>query len=217
MSCHLHSCSASPSAGITLPHFPHLAPPLPQSRRYDSQTTTFSPDGACALSAALWSNRPSWLTIAATASIANVPCPPFPPARPCPHPRPPSSPPSSSTCALSGRLYQVEYAIAAIQHAPPAVAVRCDEGVVIAAERRVTSKLLAPPKSSEKLYKIDDHIAAVIAGETILGSALLEICPGAVLLLGCSCQGMIRTALFASIDTLSRQFGGEAPLPGRAF
>ena len=32
------------------------------------------------------------------------------------------------------------------------------DGIVIATEKRVSSKLLAPPKSSEKIYTIDDHV-----------------------------------------------------------
>ena len=65
---------------------------------------------------------------------------------------------------LAGRLFQVEYAIAAIQNAPAAVAIRCGDGIVLAAERKVESKLLAPTKSSDKMYKIDEHIAATVAG-----------------------------------------------------
>lgn len=70
----------------------------------------------------------------------------------------------TTTFSPEGRLYQVEYAIAAIQNAAAAVAVQTPEGIVIAGERKVTSKLLAPPKSSEKMYKIDDHCAAIVAG-----------------------------------------------------
>lgn len=60
----------------------------------------------------------------------------------------------------------MEYAIAAIQNAAAAVGVQSKEGVVIAGEKKVTSKLLAPPKSSEKMYRIDDHIFAAVAGLT---------------------------------------------------
>lgn len=49
-------------------------------------------------------------------------------------------------------------AAAAIQNAAAAVAIQVKGGIVIATEKRVASKLLAPPKSSEKIYTIDDHV-----------------------------------------------------------
>lgn len=63
-----------------------------------------------------------------------------------------------------GRLYQVEYAMEAISNAGAAIGVLAKDGVVLAAEKRVTSKLLASLKSTEKMYKIDDHIACAVAG-----------------------------------------------------
>ena len=35
---------------------------------------------------------------------------------------------------------------------------------VVAAEKKVVSKLLQPVKTSEKVYKIDDHMVAAVAG-----------------------------------------------------
>lgn len=67
---------------------------------------------------------------------------------------------------LAGRLYQIEYAVTAIDNAAPAVGVLCKDGVVIAGEKKVLSKLLAPPKSSEKMTKIDEHIFCAVAGLT---------------------------------------------------
>ncbi|KAJ7527075.1 hypothetical protein O6H91_16G035400 [Diphasiastrum complanatum] len=63
-----------------------------------------------------------------------------------------------------GRLYQVEYAMEAISNAGAAVGVLAKDGVVLAAEKRVTSKLLAASKSTEKMYKIDDNVACAVAG-----------------------------------------------------
>jgi 20S proteasome subunit alpha 3 len=63
-----------------------------------------------------------------------------------------------------GRLYQVEYAMEAISNAGAAIGVLAKDGVVLAAEKRVTSKLLATTKSTEKMYKIDDHLACAVAG-----------------------------------------------------
>jgi len=58
----------------------------------------------------------------------------------------------------------VEYAIEAINNAGTCVGLLCDEGIVLTAERRVVSKLLAPSKTSEKTYTIDDHVVALVAG-----------------------------------------------------
>lgn len=65
---------------------------------------------------------------------------------------------------LLGRLYQVEYAIEAINHAGACIGILAEDGVVIAAEKKVTSKLLSN-KASEKLYTIDDHVMCAVAGK----------------------------------------------------
>lgn len=58
-----------------------------------------------------------------------------------------------------GRLYQVEYAMEAISQAGSAIGILANDGVLLAAEKRVTSKLLDIRKATEKIYTIDDHIA----------------------------------------------------------
>eukprot|EP00741_Cyanophora_paradoxa_P017428 tig00020965_g16837.t1 len=65
-----------------------------------------------------------------------------------------------------GRLYQVEYAMEAISHAGAALGILATDGIVLAAEKKITSPLLDPSKSSEKMYKIDEHIACAVAGIT---------------------------------------------------
>ncbi|KAI5071840.1 hypothetical protein GOP47_0014091 [Adiantum capillus-veneris] len=47
-------------------------------------------------------------------------------------------------------------------------------GVVLAGEKRVTSKLLAASKSTEKMYKIDDHVACAVAGITADANILIN-------------------------------------------
>lgn len=63
-----------------------------------------------------------------------------------------------------GRLYQVEYAMEAIGNAGAAVGILAKDGVILAGEKRVTSKLLQTSKSTEKMYKVDDHVACAVAG-----------------------------------------------------
>ena len=49
---------------------------------------------------------------------------------------------------------QVEYAMEAISHAGTAIGILGTDGVVLAAEKKISSKLLEPAKSSEKMYMI---------------------------------------------------------------
>merc|ERR1712100_692829 len=63
-----------------------------------------------------------------------------------------------------GRLYQVEYAMEAIGHAGAAIGIQAADGVVLAAEKKTTSKLLESDKTSEKMYMVDEHIACAVAG-----------------------------------------------------
>ena len=58
--------------------------------------------------------------------------------------------------ALSGRLYQVEYAMEAIGHAGTCLGIRATDGVMIAAEKRNQNKLLDDITFSEKIYKLHE-------------------------------------------------------------
>lgn len=44
---------------------------------------------------------------------------------------------------------------------------KASDGIVLAAERRVVSKLLAPSKTSEKTYTLDGHLACLVAGKSL--------------------------------------------------
>lgn len=57
-----------------------------------------------------------------------------------------------------GRLYQVEYALEAISHAGTALGILAKDGIVLAAERKVTSKLLEQDTSAEKLYILNECV-----------------------------------------------------------
>lgn len=57
-----------------------------------------------------------------------------------------------------GRLYQVEYALEAISHAGTALGILATDGIVLAAERKVTSKLLEQDTSAEKLYILNECV-----------------------------------------------------------
>ena len=53
-------------------------------------------------------------------------------------------------------MYQVEYALEAISHAGTALGILAKDGIVLAAERKVTSKLLEQDTSAEKLYILNE-------------------------------------------------------------
>lgn len=73
-----------------------------------------------------------------------------------------------------GRLYQVEYALESISHAGTAIGVMAKDGIILAAERKVTSKLLEQGSSSEKLYKLNDNITVAVAGLTADAEILIN-------------------------------------------
>lgn len=73
-----------------------------------------------------------------------------------------------------GRLYQVEYAQEAIANAGTAIGILSDEGVVLACEKKFTSKLLDNDGLAEKLYVLDDHMIAAVAGMNADASILVN-------------------------------------------
>ena len=93
-----------------------------------------------------------------------------------------------------GRLYQVEYAMEAISNAGAAIGILSKEGVVLIAEKKITSKvgrvcnamphscIINAPSSQlldthavgvrrEKMYKLDEHVSCAVAGLTGMGSS----------------------------------------------
>lgn len=81
---------------------------------------------------------------------------------------------STTTFSPEGRLHQVEYAIEAINNAGTCVGILAQDGIVMASEKRVTSGLLAPSKTSEKTYKLCDHAACTVAGLTADANILID-------------------------------------------
>jgi proteasome alpha subunit len=62
-----------------------------------------------------------------------------------------------------GRLLQVEYAKKTVRQGSTALGICCKDGVVIVADKRINSKLMVP-EAIEKMFRIDDHIAATASG-----------------------------------------------------
>lgn len=62
-----------------------------------------------------------------------------------------------------GRLLQVEYAKKTVKQGSTALGLVCKDGVVLVSDKRITSPLLVP-EAVEKMFKVDDHIAATASG-----------------------------------------------------
>ncbi len=81
---------------------------------------------------------------------------------------------STTIFSPDGRVHQVEYAIEAINNAGTCIGLASQDGVVLCAEKRVVSKLLAPSKTSEKTYVIDNHLVCLVAGLTADANILIQ-------------------------------------------
>jgi len=68
-----------------------------------------------------------------------------------------------NTFSPEGRLFQVEYAMKAIQLGSTAIGVRTSAGIVLAVEKRVTSVLMEG-HTVEKVLEIDSHIGTAMSG-----------------------------------------------------
>jgi len=62
-----------------------------------------------------------------------------------------------------GRLFQVEYAREAVKRGTTAVGVKFKDGVVLAIDKRIASKLV-DAASIEKIFQIDEHIGCATSG-----------------------------------------------------
>jgi proteasome alpha subunit len=62
-----------------------------------------------------------------------------------------------------GKLFQVQYAQEAVKRGLTALGIKVNEGVVLAAEKRVRSNLIEEV-SIEKIFQVDEHIGAAASG-----------------------------------------------------
>jgi len=69
----------------------------------------------------------------------------------------------TTTFSPEGRLYQVEYAMEAISHAGASLGILAKDGVVLAVEKLVHSKLLIPD-ANRRIQSVDRHIGLATAG-----------------------------------------------------
>lgn len=79
----------------------------------------------------------------------------------------------STIFSPDGRLYQVEYAREAVKRGSVSVGVKTAEGVVLLAEKRVSSDLLVSD-TIEKIYQVDDHLAVAASGHVADARQLVD-------------------------------------------
>ncbi len=72
-----------------------------------------------------------------------------------------------------GRLLQVEYAKKTVRQGSTAIGMVCKDGVLLVADKRIAEKLIIP-ETVEKIFKIDDHIAATASGILSDARVLIE-------------------------------------------
>ena len=70
---------------------------------------------------------------------------------------------ASTMFSPDGRLLQVEYAKKTVKQGTPVLGIVCKDGVVLVADKRVIDKLVVI-ESVEKVFQIDEHIAAAASG-----------------------------------------------------
>jgi len=114
-----------------------------------------------------------------------------------------------------GRLYQVEYAMEAIGHAGTCLGILASDGIVLAAERRNTNKLLDEVFNSEKIYKLHEDMACSVAGITsdanVLTNELRQIAQRYLLNYGESipCERLV--SWLCDVKQAYTQYGGKRP------
>ncbi|XP_046661767.1 proteasome subunit alpha type-4-like [Homalodisca vitripennis] len=114
-----------------------------------------------------------------------------------------------------GRLYQVEYAMEAISHAGTCLGILANDGILLAAERRNTNKLLDEVFFSEKIYKLNDDMVCSVAGITsdanVLTSELRLIAQRYQLQYNTSipCEQLVSS--LCDVKQAYTQFGGKRP------
>lgn len=70
---------------------------------------------------------------------------------------------SAAQFSPDGRVFQVEYALKAVENSSTAVGIKCKDGIILAVEKLVSSKL-HEKDSNQRICNIDVHIGMAVAG-----------------------------------------------------
>jgi proteasome alpha subunit len=102
-----------------------------------------------------------------------------------------------------GRLYQVEYALELVKRGAPIVGISSKEGVVLAANVTPESRL-EDAKYFHKIYQLDEHVGAAIAG--LMSDARVLISQSRVY---CQSNRLLYDEP-VDIETLTRRIGDQS-------
>lgn len=69
---------------------------------------------------------------------------------------------SASTYSPDGRIFQIEYAQKAVENAGTVIGIKCKDGIVLAVEKLVNTKLLVKG-TNRRILNIDRHAGFVSA------------------------------------------------------
>ncbi|XP_014664784.1 PREDICTED: proteasome subunit alpha type-3-like isoform X2 [Priapulus caudatus] len=81
---------------------------------------------------------------------------------------------SASQFSPDGRVFQVEYAIKAVENSSTAIAIRGKDGVVFAVENLILSKLYEKG-TNKRIHNLDSHIGMAMAGLLSDGRSLVDV------------------------------------------
>lgn len=82
---------------------------------------------------------------------------------------------SNSVFSPDGRNFQVEYAAKAVENGGTSIGLKCADGVVLAVEKIVSSKLLVPNKNN-RIQTVGKHVGVVYSGMLPDGRNLVAKC-----------------------------------------
>lgn len=80
---------------------------------------------------------------------------------------------TSTMFSPDGRLLQVEYAKKTVKQGSTAIGIVCKDGVLLMTDKRIMSRLIIS-EAVEKLFQVDQHIAAAVSGFVSDGRVLVE-------------------------------------------
>lgn len=80
---------------------------------------------------------------------------------------------SSTTFSPDGRVFQIEYAAKAVDNSGTVLGMRCKDGVLLAVEKTIISKMLLPG-TLRRIHIIDEHISLCICGLLSDGRVIVD-------------------------------------------
>ena len=81
---------------------------------------------------------------------------------------------SAAQFSPDGRVFQVEYAQKAVENSSTAIGLKCSDGVVLAVEKLITSRL-HENESNQRIFNVDKHIGMAVAGLLTDAREVVEI------------------------------------------